>query len=378
MISILDTTYREGKQSYLGYSLPASMVGFAKLLDKIGIRYMEVGYPFGSDIYLKEFRELLREDLKIQITVHSALNANNFGRLIKEGVNNIAVSLRFSDISEQIVDDKIIELKNIIDHCLKKYGASIRLRIGIEYAFKLPMVHLLRLCKKISEIENVERLSFCDTDGTSTPEIITTRLKALNEALPKKVQIEVHLHNDCGLASTNLYAAYELFRNGERDLTVDATVGGIGERNGIVSTGDILSLLYIFEKRALERDYSTKYYAELYRYIYVNQAFNRDPLNPMSFAHASGIHIKRFVESGTYQSIDPISFGQATIFIFNEFTSSDVVMIYSKRIFGVEMDRDLASKCASEVRNLSSKRKGNLTENELISIVKRLLKIDTK
>ena len=94
MISIMDTTYREGKQSYFGNLLPDSMIDYAKLLEKIGIKYMEVGYPFTSDVCLREFRRLMSGNTDIQICVHSALNKDNFEKLIKEGVTKIDTSLK--------------------------------------------------------------------------------------------------------------------------------------------------------------------------------------------------------------------------------------------------------------------------------------------
>jgi len=300
---------REGKQSYLGNLLPDSMIDYAKLLEKIGIKYMEVGYPFTSDICLREFRRLMSENTKMQICVHSALNKDNFEKLIKEGVTRIDISLKFKELTEEAINIQIVEVKKIIDDCSFISKDNFQLRIGIENAFKIPETLLLMLCYKIANVDNVSRISLSDTDGSATPKTVRTTLKALDKSLPKNKGLELHFHNDCNLASANLYEAYDLFKNNERELIIDATLGGIGERNGITSIGDVFSLLYLNDKNLLERNYFTRHYAELYKYIYKDQVFNRDPINPVCFSHSSGLHIAKFIELGDYQSIDPKIFG---------------------------------------------------------------------
>ena len=375
MISILDTTYREGKQSYLGNILPDSMVDYAKLLKKVGINYMEVGYPFTSDVYLHEFRKLLKEKINIQICAHSALDKDNFKKLIEERVSVIATSVRFKNPTEDMINSKIFEIKQVVNYCSSVSSNTLLLRIGIENAFKLPEKFLLTFCRKIIKIDNIIRISLSDTDGSTTPKVIKSRLAMLDKLLPKNKVLELHLHNDCNLAGANLYEAFTLFKNSKRELVIDATLGGIGERNGITSIGDIFSLLYHDDKNLLRCNYFTKYYAELYKYIFKEQVFNRDPLNPTSFSHSSGLHIAKFLETGSYQSIDPEMFGCKPELIFNDFINSDAIHVLLKMRLSIDINKKTASKYASSIRNLSAEKKSNFTEAQILKILKEFLKI---
>ena len=370
MISIMDTTYREGKQSYFGNLLPDSMIDYAKLLEKIGIKYMEVGYPFTSDVCLREFRRLMSGNTDIQICVHSALNKDNFEKLIKEGVTKIDTSLKFKELTEEIINTQIIEVKKIIDDFSFVPKDNFQIRIGIENAFKIPEIFLVMLCKKIANIKNVTRISLSDTDGSANPKIVRVVLNTIDRILPKNIALELHLHNDCNLASANLYEAYDIFINQERELIVDATLGGIGERNGITSIGDIFSLFYLNDKNLLESNYSTKHYAELYKYVFKDQVFNRDPVNPLYFSHSSGLHIAKFLESGNYQSINPETFGYKPKLIFNDFTSGDSIRVLLKIRLNIEINKDMASKYALHIRNLSAEKKINFIEDEVLRILK--------
>lgn len=369
----MDTTYREGKQSYLGNLLPDSMIDYAKLLEKIGIKYMEVGYPFTSDVCLREFRRLMSGNTNVQICVHSALNEDNFEKLIKEGVTKINASLKFKELTEDIINTQIIEVEKIINNCSFNPKYNFQLRIGIENAFKIPEIFLVMLCKKIANIKNVTRISLSDTDGSATPKLVRTILNILDKELPKNKALELHLHNDCNLANANLYEAYDLFIKQERELIVDATLGGIGERNGVTSIGDVFSLFYLNDKSLLKSNYYIKYYAKLYKYVFRDQVFNRDPINPQYFSHSSGLHIAKFLESGNYQSINPETFGYKSKLIFNDFTSGDSIRVLLKRKLNIEINKEIASKYALHIRNLSAEKKINFSENKVLQIIKDIL-----
>ncbi len=366
MISILDTTYREGRQSYIGHTLPDSLVDFAKILEKIGIEYMEVAYPFVSDKYLHQFRALINSRPNIQLCVHSALNADNFEKLIHEGVRLINTSLKLRELNKAIIDEQVVSLQKIVNLCHEKFNTKLSLRVSIEHAFKLPINFVVELCKKIAAIDDVARVSLSDTDGTASPEVVRAFLSELSNVVPKHKALELHLHNDQGLSAASFYAAYMLFKDSDRELIIDSSVGGIGERNGITSTGDVLSVV----TSGGTSKYTTRYYEELYGYVFGNTKFDRDPLNPNSFTHTSGLHISKFIESGTYQSIDPAKFGFKTKLVFNESLSSDAVRTFAKVRLGMDLSKEEAVKLASKIRNLSAVKKTEFNESEIARLIK--------
>lgn len=374
MISILDTTYREGKQSYLGNILPKSILGYVHMLDKIGIEYVEIAYPFVSKVYLEQFRLLVKSKTNIKISVHSALNTENFDKLINEGIRNINVSLKVRDLNREIINEQITSIKNILEHCRERNIIVPILRVGIEYAFKLPFNFLISLCNKIAAMNEVTKISLSDTDGSTVPDKIRKLLIQLDRKLPSDKSLELHLHNDYALATTNLHEAYRLFKNSKRELIIDASISGIGERNGIVSIGDIFALLLLNNDKKIKTKYKTQYYCDLYKYVFKNEIYNRDPLNSYSFSHSSGLHISKFLESGIYQKIKPEIFGQKTKLMFTELVSSDAIRIFTSKKLKIELDKDTASKIAVKMRNILAKNQLTLNEIEAASMIKEILK----
>src|SRR4029077_21027221 len=71
----------------------------------------------------------------------------------------------------------------------------------------------------------VDRVSLVDTTGAATPEAIRFLVRFMDEA--GGIPIEVHCHNDFGLATANTLAGVLA---GARYIS--ATVNGVGERSG--------------------------------------------------------------------------------------------------------------------------------------------------
>ena len=89
-IRLLDTTLREGMQSSVGFLLLGNEIKFLKLLDKIGIDFIEYIHPYSSSHNLKTFSKIKKINLKAKLFVHSSPNKQDFNLLIDNDFKNIS------------------------------------------------------------------------------------------------------------------------------------------------------------------------------------------------------------------------------------------------------------------------------------------------
>lgn len=80
----------------------------------------------------------------------------------------------------------------------------------------------------------MDALTPVDTYGVTCPEAISYFVRKTKEKIGTRRPLEIHVHNDFGLAVANTIAAVM-----EGVDTVHATVNGIGERSGNAPTEEV-------------------------------------------------------------------------------------------------------------------------------------------
>lgn len=162
-----------------------------------------------------------------------------------------------------------------------------------------------------------DRFRYCDTLGTDDPITIYERTKSL--ALATKFPLEMHCHNDLGMAeAVSVSGAQGAIESGV-DAYINTTVNGYGERCGncdLVST--ILALNFshaLKNKLPLDEHVDLKMAWKIGRYA--SYAFNIPiPINQPgvganAFAHESGIHADGTLKDRrNYELYDPEEVGR--------------------------------------------------------------------
>lgn len=362
MITLLDTTYREGKQSYVGNKLPP-IADYLKLINKMGVENIELS----SSLVCNSISLIKKMNRTKKIRIHSSINYINFEKLINLGVRNIGVSFKPDvDIFKQIS-----QLREIISHYKDK---GLMIRVGIEDSFSMRDKNLLKICNHLKPISEIYAICLSDTEGSSVPETTKHVLNIFDKQLPKHISLEVHLHNDVGLAAANLYASIELFLTKKRELIIDYSFGGIGERNGIVSLGDVFALFHTKRFSSLKCRYNMKHYTKLYNLVFSKILFQRDPLNPSHFSQSSGLHIYKFLETGSYTgNLSPGVFGTKMSLIFNDQVSSEAIKELIKRRLRKTLSDSEIQKIKLIIRENSQKSAKNYTEKDVLDLVSRIM-----
>ena len=305
-IYLLDVTNRDGVQT--------SRLGLAKLqktllncyLNDLGIFQSEFGFPFTHHEvnYLNANLEL------IELGRIKPMRLSGWLRAMRSDVDlawkNIPklehVNLSIST-SDQMINGKFQGKKgredvtaDMVDsvEAAKEKGAK-SIGVNAEDASRTGLDYLIEFSRAARDA-GADRIRYCDTLGYDGPFTIYDRCKALAEDV--KIPIELHCHNDLGMAVGCSVAGAKGVIDGGQDTYINTTVNGIGERAG---NADLISVILAIKHAS---DFEGKY--ELGGNInmkdawkickYASYAFgvpipvNQPGVGSNAFAHESGIH----------------------------------------------------------------------------------------
>lgn len=236
-VKIIDTTLRDGEQSAGLVFSPEEKVEIAKTLDKAGVYGIEAGIPAMGPEEQEALKTILKQNLKAQVIAWNRANLQDILQAVNCGFSFIHVSVPVSDLH---IEYKLKKNREWVLNQLKEslafarsYGC--RIFVGAEDASRADEEFFLRV-SETAACMGAERIRFADTVGCMEPFEIYGKMSRLTGrcGLP----IEVHLHNDFGLASANTVAAVKAGIN-----YASVTVGGIGERAGNASLENVVEIL---------------------------------------------------------------------------------------------------------------------------------------
>lgn len=305
-IYFVDVTNRDGVQT--------SRLGLAKLektiinlmLDDMGITQSEFGFPTTQHEinYLNGNLELVKRQA-IRTTKLSGWMRGMAAdvELSFKNVPNLQYVNLSQSTSEQMIqgkylgkktpDDIIFMTKEAVE-CAKDKGAKI-VGVNAEDASRSNIEFLIEYAKEAKK-SGADRFRYCDTLGYEDPQ--TTYNRIFRIAKETQMQIELHFHNDLGMATACSVMGARAAIDAGVDAYINTAINGMGERAG---NADLVSCLLACLKSAgfkgkyqidenirLDRAWHlAKYTAYAFG---VNIPINQPAVGDNAFAHESGIH----------------------------------------------------------------------------------------
>jgi len=349
-VTLLDTTLRDGAQTE-GISFTVEdKLKIAKLLDDLGIHYIEGGWP-GSNPKDIEFFEKAKE-LKLKNSKIVAFgstrragmpadNDRNLKAVLDSGVSVAAIfgktwdfhvrdalkvtleeNLRMIEDSVRYLKSKGLEVIFDAEHFFDGYRANKN------YAVK---------CLKAAEKGGADILCFCDTNGTM---LAFQAQKILNEVKKKiKKPFGVHIHNDseCAVSVTGMSVHCGATH-------VQGTMNGYGERCGNANLCSIIPILKLKAGIGCVSDEQMKKLTEVSRHIAEIANLPLSAHQPFvgrsAFAHKGGIHVSAVLKHpGTYEHIKPELVGNVRRVTVSELSGISN-MIYKAKGYGIDLKKD--------------------------------------
>ncbi|MDP2729279.1 MAG: homocitrate synthase [Dehalococcoidales bacterium] len=305
-IYLLDVTNRDGVQTArLGLSkLAKTMINI--YLNEMGVYQSEFGFPT-----TRHESNYLRANLKLQeMGVLQPIRLEGWIRAQVEDVEkafelvpeikdlNLSIST-----SDQMIQGKFQGRKSREDiltmaveaiDAAKRHGVQ-SIGINAEDASRTDIDFLIRFGSLARE-HGADRFRYCDTLGYDNPFTIYDTCKKLAQEVA--MPIEIHCHNDLGMAVSNSVAGAMGSLDGGQDAYINTTINGIGERAG---NADLVAVVLALRKaKGIGRKYKFGMPIHLTKAWkickYASYAFsvpipiNQPGVGANAFAHASGIH----------------------------------------------------------------------------------------
>ena len=360
MSIINDTTLRDGEQTpYVAFNTKEKLK-IARLLYEAGADELEVGIPAMGKKEQDDLKEILALNLPIRIMSWNRATMGDLEASLKCGLKAVDLSIPVSDILIDIKfgGDKTRLLKQLEEVILQAKKENLFVCIGGEDSSRANNSFLKEIMTLGKEL-GANRFRYCDTVGILTPYKTYENIKDLSSS--NLLDIEMHTHNDFGMATANAIAGYEAGAYSSK-----TTVIGIGERAGNASFEQVLMSLRLLGK---EININSRALKSLIKTV--SSASNRrvDTNLPIVgkniFSHESGIHVNGMMKSkNAYEPFNPEELGLKRSFPIGKHSGSST-LIYHLKSIGIEPNIQIVQKLLPKIREIVTNRKKVLSTNEL-------------
>jgi homocitrate synthase NifV len=364
-IIIDDTTLRDGEQTAGVVFSKREKITIARMLDSIGVGEIECGIPAMGAEEQASIRTLVDLGLNARLITWNRALVPEITASIACGVQAVDISL---SVSDQMIHHKLRKNRDAVKEQLKvalgfAKQHNLYVSVGGEDASRADMTFLVELME-ITRALGGDRFRFCDTLGIMDPFTMFDKVLYLRHAVPE-VDIEVHTHNDLGMATANAIAG---IRAGAK--FVNTTINGLGERAGNAALEEVV--MGLKHACSIETGIDTHRFREMS--LFVAKASDR-PLSVSKpvvgsrvFAHESGLHADGVIKDPhNYEGFDPAEVGLTRSIIVGKHSGTGG-LIERYRSMGIVVDRKRADPLLVQTRAMSCKRKRDLTNCELMAI----------
>ncbi len=305
-IYFVDVTNRDGVQT--------SRLGLAKLqktlinlmLDDMGITQSEFGFP-------TTMHELNYLNANLELVKRGVIRKTKLSGWMRAIASDVEQSFANCPLlencnlsqstSEQMIygkylgkktPDDIIKMTSEAVECAVSKGAKI-IGVNAEDASRSDLDYLIKLAKEVKK-RGAYRFRYCDTLGYEDPQTTYDRIYRL--AKETQMPIEMHYHNDLGMAVACSVMGARAAVDAGVDAYINTAINGMGERAG---NADLVScLLAVLKSSGFRGKYEVDEQIDLSKAWklakYTAYAFglpipmNQPAVGDNAFAHESGIH----------------------------------------------------------------------------------------
>jgi homocitrate synthase NifV len=236
-VYIDDTTLRDGEQTAGVVFANEEKLHIAKMLAQMGVHQIEAGIPAMGGDEKEAIKEIARLGLPASILAWNRAVVEDVKHSLDCGVDAVAISISSSDIhiKEKLRHDREWVLDSIKRAVEFAKSHNLYVSVNAEDASRADPDFLIEFARTAKE-SGADRLRYCDTVGILDPLETYKRVKALIEEVD--IPIEMHTHNDFGMATANAIAGLKAGA-----VYVNTTVNGLGERAGNASLEELVMAL---------------------------------------------------------------------------------------------------------------------------------------
>ena len=378
LITVFDTTLRDGEQSPGASMNLSEKLEVAKALEDLGVDVIEAGFPIVSPGDFESVLEIAktvkncsvcglarcvdkdidaaRDSLKVAVRprIHVFLATSAIHREFK-------LRMTQDDIIARAVEG-VKRARNYCDDI--EFSPEDASRTEIDF-----------LCKVVEAViaAGASTVNIPDTVGYTTPQEMFERIQTLLNRVPNidKAAISVHCHNDLGMAVANTLSA---IRAGAQQF--ECAVNGLGERAGNCALEEVvMSLKTRGDIFRADTRVNTKKIVPTSRLVSqitgLKVQRNKAIVGQNAFAHESGIHQAGMLrERTTYEIMTPESVGLLKSDLVLGKHSGRAALADRAKHLGHDLTQEQLDKVFVEFKKLADRKK-DVFDVDILAIIEQ-------
>src|ERR1700681_3894679 len=350
---LFDTTLRDGAQTNgVDFTLADKLV-IARMLDDLGIDYVEAGYPGANPTDTNFFAE--KRPLRTCVTAfgmtrrpgRSVSNEPGLKTLLDAEADAICFVAKSWDYHVRVALETTLEenLASIRDSVRAAKAKGREVLLDCEHFFdgyKANPAYALASAKAAYD-EGARWVVLCDTNGGTLPHEVEKIVGEVCKIIPGDY-VGIHAHNDTEQAVANSFVAV---RAGARQI--QGTLNGLGERCGNANLVSIIPTLKLKPEFSQKFDIGVpdeKLHSLAHVSHTLDEMLNRAPdrhapyVGESAFATKAGIHASAIMkEPRTYEHVAPEATGNRRKLLVSDQAGRSNVLAELERL-GVAVDKN--------------------------------------
>ncbi len=351
-IQVYDTTLRDGSQG-AGICLSLNdKLKIARQLDRLGVPFIEGGWPGANPKDVQFFWRLKEEPLQnSQIVAFCSTRRPNIAAaedkmlqaILAAGTHWVTIfgkswDLHVTETLKTSLEENLAMIRDTIEY-LRSQGRKVIYDAEHWFdGYKRNRQYAISTLRT-ALAAGAEWLALCDTNGGTLPHEVTEIIREIIDAIPEtQGKLGIHTHNDAGTAVANAIAAVM-----SGATMIQGTINGYGERCGNAN------LCTLIPNLQLKLGYSCLGQQELGELSptshLISEIVNLAPddhapfVGRSAFAHKAGVHVSAVEKNPlTYEHIQPELVGNQRKIVISDQSGLSNVLHYAAK-FGINLSK---------------------------------------